>query len=36
VSQLLRTNGWDANLTAGNVAGQGYEGRIQIRPRGAS
>jgi general secretion pathway protein L len=36
VSQLLRTNGWDANLTAGNVAGQSYEGRIQIRPRGAS
>jgi type II secretion system protein L len=36
VSQLLRTNGWDANLTAGNVAAQGYEGRIQIRPRGAS
>jgi general secretion pathway protein L len=36
VSQVLRTNGWDANLTAGNVAGQGYEGRIQIRPRGAS
>lgn len=36
VSQVLRTNGWDANLTAGNVAGQAYEGRIQIRPRGAS
>ncbi|MEJ1960846.1 MAG: hypothetical protein WDO56_04585 [Gammaproteobacteria bacterium] len=36
VSQLLRTNGWDANLTAGNVAGQSYEGRIQIRPRGTS
>lgn len=36
VSQVLRTNGWEANLTAGNVAGQGYEGRIQIRPRGAS
>lgn len=36
VSQVLRTNGWDANLTAGNVAGQGYEGRIEIRPRGAS
>ena len=36
MSQLLRTNGWDANLTAGNVAGNGYEGRIQIRPRGTS
>ena len=36
MSQVLRTNGWDANLTAGNVAGEGYEGRIQIRPRGRS
>jgi type II secretory pathway component PulL len=36
MSQVLRTNGWDANLTAGNVAANGYEGRIQIRPRGTS
>jgi general secretion pathway protein L len=36
VSQALRANGWQADLTAGNVAGQGYEGRIQIRPRGTS
>jgi general secretion pathway protein L len=36
VSQLLRSNGWDANLTAGNVAGERYEGRIQIRPKGTS
>jgi general secretion pathway protein L len=36
VSKTLRSNGWDADLTAGNVAGQGYEGRIQIRPRGSS
>jgi general secretion pathway protein L len=36
VSQALRASGWEANLTAGNVAGQAYEGRIQIRPRGTS
>jgi general secretion pathway protein L len=36
VSQVLRSNGWQADLTAGNVAGQGYEGRIQIRPRSTS
>jgi general secretion pathway protein L len=36
VSQALRANGWQADLTAGNVAGQRYEGRIQIRPRGTS
>jgi general secretion pathway protein L len=36
VSQTLRANGWQADLTAGNVAGQGYEGRIQIRPGGPS
>ncbi len=36
LSQMLRSSGWQADLTAGNVAGQGYEGRIQIRPRGAS
>jgi type II secretion system protein L len=36
VSQALRGSGWEANLTAGNVAGNAYEGRIQIRPRGQS
>ncbi len=36
VSQALRGNGWQADLTAGNVAGQGYEGRIQLRPKGSS
>jgi len=36
VSQALRGSGWDADLTAGNAVGQGYEGRIQIRPRGTS
>jgi general secretion pathway protein L len=36
VSQSLRSNGWNADLTAGNVVGQGYEGRIQIRPGGKS
>ncbi len=36
VSQVLRTNGWQADLTAGNVAGDAYEGRIQIRPRSSS
>ncbi len=34
MSQSLRGNGWQADLTAGNVAGSGYEGRIRIRPRG--
>jgi general secretion pathway protein L len=32
VSQSLRSNGWNADLTSGNVVGEGYEGRIQIRP----
>jgi len=36
ISQSLRSTGWNADLTAGNVAGEGYEGRIQIRPRGTS
>jgi general secretion pathway protein L len=36
VSQVLRTSGWEADLKSGNVAGEAYEGRIQIRPRGAS
>ena len=36
VSQALRSNGWSADLTAGNQVGAGYEGRIQIRPGGKS
>jgi len=32
LSQTLRSNGWDAELTSGNNVGAGYEGRIQIRP----
>jgi len=36
VSQSLRSSGWDADLKSGNVAGDAYEGRIQIRPRGTS
>jgi general secretion pathway protein L len=35
ISRALRDNGWQADLTAGNVAGSGYEGRIQIRPKGS-
>jgi hypothetical protein len=36
VSQSLRSEGWNADLTAGNQVAQGYEGRIQIRPGGKS
>lgn len=35
ISRSLRSNGWQADLTAGNVVGSGYEGRIQIRPKGS-
>jgi general secretion pathway protein L len=36
LSQLLRSSGWEADLTGSNVTnGGGYEGRIQIKPRGA-
>jgi general secretion pathway protein L len=35
ISRTLRDNGWQADLTAGNVAGKSYEGRIQIRPKGS-
>jgi type II secretory pathway component PulL len=35
ISRALRDSGWQADLTAGNVAGSGYEGRIQIRPKGS-
>jgi general secretion pathway protein L len=34
ISRSLRDSGWQADLTAGNVAGSAYEGRIQIRPKG--
>jgi general secretion pathway protein L len=37
LSQMLRSSGWQADLTAGsNVASGGYQGSIQIRPLGAS
>ena len=36
MSQTLRTNGWQADLTAGNAAGSGYEGHIQVRSSGGS
>jgi general secretion pathway protein L len=35
ISRALRDSGWQADLTAGNVAGSTYEGRIQIRPKGS-
>jgi general secretion pathway protein L len=35
ISRALRDNGWQADLTAGNAARSGYEGRIQIRPKGS-
>jgi type II secretory pathway component PulL len=30
ISQALRTNGWQADLTSGNNVGSGYEGRLVI------
>jgi general secretion pathway protein L len=33
ISQSLRANGWQADLTSGNNVASGYEGRIQIRAR---
>jgi type II secretory pathway component PulL len=33
VSQSLKSNGWQAELTSGNTTGSGYEGRIQIRAK---
>ena len=33
VSQSLRANGWQADLTSGNTTSSGYEGRIQIRAK---
>jgi type II secretion system protein L len=35
ISQTLRAGGWQADLTSGNAAANGYEGRIQIKPRGS-
>jgi general secretion pathway protein L len=31
MSQALRANGWQADLTSGNATANGYEGRIQLR-----
>ena len=36
LSQLLRSGGWQADLTGSNVTNGGYEGSIRIRPLGAS
>jgi type II secretory pathway component PulL len=33
MSQSLRSNGWQADLTSGNTTPSGYEGRIQIRAK---
>jgi type II secretory pathway component PulL len=35
ISQSLRGVGWQADLMSGVVVGEGYEGRIQIKPRGS-
>ena len=32
VAQSLKSSGWQANLTSGNVVSSGYEGHIEIRP----
>ncbi|HEY6451607.1 MAG TPA: type II secretion system protein GspL [Steroidobacteraceae bacterium] len=36
IDQVLRSNGWQAELTSGGAAGTGYEGRIQMRRGGAT
>jgi type II secretion system protein L len=36
LSQALRTAGWQADLTSGGATEQGYEGRLQLRARGAT
>jgi general secretion pathway protein L len=36
ITQSLRANGWQADLTSGSAAGEGYEGRIQIKPGSAT
>ena len=33
MSQSLRANGWQAELTSGNATKDGYEGRIQLRSK---
>ena len=33
MSQSLRANGWQAELTSGNATSNGYEGRIQLRSK---
>ncbi|MFO7276418.1 MAG: type II secretion system protein GspL [Pseudomonadota bacterium] len=35
ISQQLRTNGWQADLTSGTVVDGGYEGRVRIQGGGA-
>jgi general secretion pathway protein L len=35
VSQTLHNNGWQASLTGGSNAGNGYEGRLQVRAGGS-
>jgi hypothetical protein len=34
VSQSLRSNGWQADLTGGTNSGSAYEGRIQMHSSG--
>jgi general secretion pathway protein L len=36
LSQVLRSGGWQADLTGSNVTSGGYEASIRIRPSGAS
>jgi general secretion pathway protein L len=36
LSQLLRDEGWQADLTSGSASEGGYEGRLQLRVAGAS
>jgi len=35
LSQSLRSNGWQADLTGGTNSGSAYEGRIQMHSRGS-
>lgn len=35
ISQQLRTNGWQADLTSGTVVDGGYEGRVRVQGGGA-
>ncbi|HEX7416563.1 MAG TPA: GspL/Epsl periplasmic domain-containing protein, partial [Steroidobacteraceae bacterium] len=36
INQQLRGAGWSADLTSGSAHGKAYEGRIQLKPPGAS